>query len=87
MVSSTQERRPSCEIFTTFTSGNLPSRRSWKPSKRKALSSPPVFDSSFYVETNLSFGSLKHILKKSPFLTQCNLLKVKNGSEFSVVLE
>lgn len=47
----------------------------------------PVFDASFYVETNLSFGSLKHILKSSPFLTQCNLIKVKNGSEFSVVLE
>ena len=47
----------------------------------------PVFYASFYVETNLSFGSLKHILKSSPFLTQCNLIKVKNGSEFSVVLE
>ena len=23
----------------------------------------PVFEASFYVETNLSFGSLKHILK------------------------
>lgn len=47
----------------------------------------PVFDSSFYIESDMSFGTVKNILKKSPFLTQCNLIKVKNGSEFSVTLE
>lgn len=47
----------------------------------------PVFDSSFYIESDMSFGAIKNILKKSPFLTQCNLIKVKNGSEFSITLE
>jgi len=47
----------------------------------------PVFETSFYVATDLSFSSMKHIIKTSPFVKQCNLLKVKGNSQFFTVSE
>lgn len=42
----------------------------------------PVFETSFYVMTDLSLGQVKRIFKTSPFVTQCNVVKVKGEAQF-----
>lgn len=47
----------------------------------------PVFETSYYIATSLSFSAIKHIIKSSPLVTQCNLVKVKGNSQFFTVSE
>ncbi len=42
----------------------------------------PVFETSFYVATDLSLSAVKRIFKTSPFVTQCNVVKVKGEAQF-----